>query len=149
MLAVELTRWPGIMWSETGYPSHYHMCSGDGYICHGCADFLDPALDALQLPYLTAYSKHLHGFITEYTNYRTEQGLSDIPASETCLPHIGKLSTAIHRSDLDYSGVYIVEGERRRRRRRRKQEDLIQALTVGCKASEGVWTWCILGVWTC
>lgn len=113
-MAVRLTRSPGIMWSETGYPSHYHMCSGAGYICQDCADFLDPALDALQLPYLTAYSKHLHGFITEYTNYRTAQGLPDIPTSETCLPHFGKLSTAIRRSDLAYSGVYIVERRIRR-----------------------------------
>lgn len=40
-----------------------------GYICHIYADLLDLAADAVQLPYRGAYSKHLHGFIAEYTNY--------------------------------------------------------------------------------
>ena len=57
------------MWSEPGSPVDYHMSFSTGYICHIYADFLDVAVDVVQLPYLSAYSKHLHGFITEYTNY--------------------------------------------------------------------------------
>ena len=53
------------MWSETGYPSDYH----DRIYLPHYADFLDLAVDIVQLPYLSAYSKHLHGFIREYTNY--------------------------------------------------------------------------------